>query len=61
MQNYAIVARRAKTGKREHIRTIVRASSRSSAMRAYGCNVRGKQRTIVTSRGWKLSAEPVVA
>ena len=61
MRAYAIIAARAKTGKKRHVRKFVQATSQPKALRAYGCNVRGRTRSVVTSRGWRITAEPVQA
>ena len=56
MTKFEILAARAKTGKSAHVRTIVEAATAPAALRAYGVRNPGKARSIVTKRGWRLSA-----
>ena len=59
MTKFEIMAARAKTGKQSHVRTTIEATSAPKALRAYGVNVKGKNRSVITKRGWKLSARKV--
>jgi hypothetical protein len=58
--SYTILSRRAKS-KTWKTMTTIEAPSAPKALRAYGCNVKGKARTVKTRRGSTIKAVPATA